>query len=404
LDRWRQYHQGVVAPEQQQTGRPVGAPGYRGLRLGRPFGVPIYVSPSWLFFLALITVQFAPVVARAVPGIGGARFVVAGAFGVFLGLSVLAHEVAHCVVARRFKIPIDRISLSFMAGHSALAREPETPGRSSAIAAAGPATNLLIALCSWLAFRTLPTGGIGSILTAGLTWTNGLVGLYNLLPGLPLDGGQLLRAGIWRLAGNARAGTIGASWAGRIIALLTAALAAVLLANRVDSGLSALWGFMIAVMLWTSSTAVLRQQAVRDRLPAVSARALSRPSIAVTPDVPLAEAVRRAQEAHAQGIIIVDAEGQPTGVVRESEVNAVPVPRRPWVDVGAVSRQVSGAELIDADLSGEELVTRLQVAPASEYVVVDQAGGIHGVLAATDVAAALNGKRATGPNAPQPPR
>ncbi len=392
----------MAAPEQQKSGRPTTLPLTRGVRVGQPFGVPIYVSPSWLLFLAFITVQFAPVVANAVPGIGAARFVVAGAFGVFLGLSVLAHEIAHCVVARRFKIPIERISLSFMAGHSALAREPETPGRSSAVAAVGPASNLVIALGSWLAFRALPTGSIGSILTAGLTWTNGLVGLYNLLPGLPLDGGQLLRAGIWRLAGNPRAGTIGAGWAGRGIAVLTAAFAVLLSMNAsTDVSLSVLWGLAVAAMLWMSSTAVLRQQALRDRLPTVSALALSRPSISVTPDVPLAEAVRRTQEAHAQSIVIVDGEGRPTGVVREAAVNAVPIARRPWVDVGSVSHQVSESELINAKLAGEELLNRLQVSPASEYIVVDQTGAIFGVLAAADVAAALTGRRPTGTRAPR---
>jgi Zn-dependent protease/CBS domain-containing protein len=384
----------VVTPEKQQTGRPAGFGVARGLLIGRPFGVPIYVSSSWLLFLAFITVQFAPTVAHAVPGIGSARYVVAAAFGVFLGLSVLAHEIAHCVAARRFAIPIERISLSFLAGHSALAREPESPGRASAVAAAGPVTNLAIAVCSWVAFLQLPSGGIGSILTVGLTWTNALVGLYNLLPGLPLDGGQLLRALIWRISGSARSGTIGAAWAGRVIAICTALVAAALLTSlSTTAQVSALWGLLVAAMLWVSSTSVLRLQSARDRLPGISARTLSRASISVTPDVPLAEAIRRAGEAHAQAIVIVDAEGHPTGVVKDIEVAATPVTRRPWVSVGSVSRQVSGPELIETTMWGEDLLQRLQSTPAPEYVVVDPAGDAYGVLVAGDVAAALGGRR-----------
>lgn len=392
----------MVAPEnhpaEKQNGRPT-ATRRRvtngGLLLGRPFGVPIYISASWLVFVAFITVQFAPVVASAVPGIGAGRFAVAAAFGVFLGLSVLAHEVAHCVVARRFRIPIERISLSFLAGHSALAREPETPTRSAAVAVAGPATNLVIGVCAFLAYTRLPDGSIALVLAAGLAWSNLLVGVYNLLPGLPLDGGQLLRAALWRITRNPRTGTIGAAWAGRVIAACTAVLGLYLVSTRrTDAQFSALWAMLIAAMLWVSSTQVLRQQALRDRLPGISARALSRSSISVLADLPLAEAVRRAQEAHAQGIVIVDGEGRPTGVVQEAAVTATPAPRRPWISTGSVARHVSTAELINASWSGEELLARLQMAAASEYVVVDPAGAIYGVLAAADVARALSGSPA----------
>ena len=350
---------------------------------------------SWLLFVAFITVEFAPSVASAVPGIGAARFVVAATFGAFLGLSVLAHEVAHCVVARRFGIPIERISLSFLAGHSALAREPETPARAAAVAAVGPATNLAIGVGAFFAYRALPDGGIGAVLAAGLTYSNLLVAIYNLLPGLPLDGGQVLRAALWRVTGSPRTGTVGAAWGGRVIAACTAIFGLYLVSTRrVDAELPALWAMVIAAMLWVSSTQVLRQQALRDRLPGISARALSRSSISVLADLPLAEAVRRAQEAHAQGIVIVDGDGRPTGVVREAAVTATPAPRRPWVSTGSVARHVSSAELINASWSGEELLARLQLAAASEYVVVDPGGAIYGVLAAGDVARALAGSPA----------
>jgi Zn-dependent protease len=392
----------VAAPEQHPPERPNGRPTTRsgrvtsgGLLLGRPFGVPIYISASWLLFVAFITVEFAPTVASAVPGIGAGRFAVAAAFGVFLGISVLAHEVAHCVVARRLGIPIERISLSFLAGHSALAREPETPARSAAVAVAGPATNLVIGVAAFLAYTRLPDGSIALVLAAGLAYSNLLVGIYNLLPGLPLDGGQLLRAALWRITRNPRTGTVGAAWAGRVIAGCTALLGLYLVSTRrTDAQFSALWALLIAAMLWVSSTQVLRQQALRDRLPGISARALSRSSISVLADLPLAEAVRRAQEAHAQGIVIVDGDGRPTGVVREAAVTAMPAPRRPWVSTGSVARHVSTAELISSSWSGEELLARLQLAAASEYVVVDPAGAVYGVLAAIDVARALSGSPA----------
>ena len=380
----------MAAPENEQSKRLVGG---QGLLLGRPFGVPIFVSPSWLLFLAFITVWFAPVVDNAVPGIGSARFAVAAAFGFFLGLSVLAHEIAHCAVARALSIPIERISLSFLAGHSALAEEPQTPGKAALISAAGPISNLVIAAAAGLAFHFLPDGGIGSILTAGLTWSNALVGLFNLLPGLPLDGGQLLKAAIWRVSGNARSGTVGAAWAGRVVAVGTAVASVALMpSHSTDSQISAFWGLLVAATLWVNSTSVLRQQAARDRLPGVTARALSRSAICVTADLPLAEAVRRAQEVYARGIVIVDDRGRPTAVVKEAAVNAVPAVRRPWVTVGSVARHVSAEELIDVELSGEALLAQLRAAPGAEFVVVQPDGSIYGVLVGADVVNALSGR------------
>jgi CBS domain-containing protein len=150
-----------------------------------------------------------------------------------------------------------------------------------------------------------------------------------------------------------------------------------------------LWAILIAAMMVVSSTAVLRQQALRDRLPTVTARALTRRAIPVTADLPLAEAVRRAQEAQVRGLVVVDSDGQPTGVVNEAAVTATPTARRPWVTIGSVSRGVDAGDFVPAHLVGEDLLARLQVSPATEYVVVEPDGSVFGVLAAADVAAAL---------------
>jgi Zn-dependent protease/CBS domain-containing protein len=364
------------------------------LRLGSPFGVPIYVSANWLLFLAFVTAQFAPAVGRAVPGIGGGRYAVAAAFAVFLGLSILVHEAAHCFVALRLSIPVQRISLSFLSGHSALAREPIKPGHAAAIAVVGPLTNLVIAGAAAVVHGWLPSGGIGVLLAAGVAWSNAVVGLYNLLPGLPLDGGQLLRALIWRVRGNVRDGTLGASWSGRVIALGIGVFAFTLLARgSANAQPQALWAMLVAALMWASSTSVLRQQEVRDRLPDISAHALARSAIEVRADLPLAEAVRRAQVAGAHGIVIVDADGRPEAVASEARVTATPAARRPWVTIGSVSQTVSPNAFLDASLTGEELIGRLRAAPASEYVVVDHAGAVFGVLAARDVATALAGQQ-----------
>ena len=230
------------------------------------------------------------------------------------------------------------------------------------------------------------------MLAAGLAGANGLVGLFNLLPGLPLDGGQLLRALIWRISGNPRSGTVGAAWAGRGIAIVTGVFGIAMLARPSNQGqFGGLWALLVAGVIWIGSTTVLRQQVLRDRLPAISARTLARRALPVAADLPLAEAVRRAQESQARGLIIVDGLGRPTGVVNEAAVTATPIERRPWVSVGSVSRGISAPQLLPVQLEGEQLLKQLQAAPATEYVVVEPDGQIYGVLAASDVATALRG-------------
>ncbi len=354
------------------------------------FGAPIYVAPSWLIFLGWVTIAFAPLVQNSIAGIGSARYVVAAMFGVSLGLSVLAHEIAHTAAARAFGVPVQRVVLTWLAGHSALEREPATPARMVVVAVVGPVANLALAALAWFATRQLPDHTVGWVLTAGLAWTNGVVGLYNLLPGLPLDGGQMLRAGIWAITRNARTGVVGAAWAGRVLALATGAFGLAMMVRPSGANATAgIWTLLIAGMMLFSSSAILREQTLRDRVPALNARALARRALPITADLPLAEAVRRAQESHAGGLVIVDGDGRPTGVVNEAAVRATPTNRRPWVSIGSVSRGVASAEFVPAHLAGEELLRKLQEFPASEYVVVEPDGAVYGVLAASDVSAAL---------------
>lgn len=360
------------------------------MRIGSLFGAPIYVAPSWLLFLGWVTIAFGPRVGDTIVGIGSAKYAVSMAFGIFLGLSVLAHEIGHCVAARLLGVPVERVVLTWLAGHSMFEREPATPPRMIAVAVAGPVVNLLIAVAAWIGYRQLEPATVAWLLTAGLAWTNALVGVYNLLPGLPLDGGQVLRAAVWAVTKNERTGTIGGAWAGRLLGFATGAFGIYLLTrpDGADQG-SGLWALLIAGMIVMSSTAVLRQQGLHDRLPQLSAGGLTRRALAVSADLPLAEAVRRAQDADARGLVVVDGAGRPTGVVSEAAVSATPLARRPWVSTGSVSRAVQEVQFVPAQLSGEALLRRLQQAPATEYVVVNPDGALAGVLAAADVAAAL---------------
>lgn len=102
-----------------------------GILMGRPFGVPVYVAPSWFLVAALITWVFGGQLDRVLPHLGGVRYLVALFFAVAFYASVLVHELAHTVVALRYKLPVRRIQLQFFGGVSEIEKESETPAASS---------------------------------------------------------------------------------------------------------------------------------------------------------------------------------------------------------------------------------------------------------------------------------
>ncbi|MFC7467265.1 site-2 protease family protein [Actinomadura keratinilytica] len=187
--------------------------------MGRFFGVPIYVAPSWFLVAALITWVFGGQLDRVLPELGGARYLVSLFFAVAFYASVLVHELAHTVVALRQKLPVRRIQLQFFGGVSEIEKESETPGREFLLAFVGPLLSLVLGGAFYLALDLVEPGTVPGVLIAGLTISNLLVAVFNLLPGLPLDGGRMLRAVVWKLTGKPMSGTVAAAWVGRVLAV-----------------------------------------------------------------------------------------------------------------------------------------------------------------------------------------
>jgi len=168
--------------------------------MGRPFGIPIVVSPTWFLIAAFITIYFGGQFDHTRLGdrLGAARYLVAFGFAVLLYLSVLLHELAHSVVAKHFGLPVRRIVIYFLGGVSEIEREPETPGREFAVAVAGPALSFVLAGIFWGIWEALPsttdsspTGLLVVIYLVFAVWTaNLVVGVFQHAARLPLDGGR----------------------------------------------------------------------------------------------------------------------------------------------------------------------------------------------------------------------
>lgn len=368
--------------------------GSPGLRIGRPFGIPVYVSPTWLVVAAFITYTVQQPVSSWLPGMSvPMTYVISFVFAVLLYVSVLLHELAHSVVAKLYGLPVRRITLYLLGGVSEIEREPETPGREFMVAFAGPLLSLGLAAIGFAAYRFLDPYSVLGVLTLQLWGANLIVGVFNLLPGLPLDGGRMLRAGVWKATRNPGSGTIAAAWVGRVLAvgLVAVPVGPALISGQTPSVGMLVWSMLLASFIWFGATQALRGARVRARIPQVNARALARRAIPVTGDVPLAEALRRAAEARAGAMVVVDHEGRPTGIVNEVAVEATPEGRRPWVTAGSLARSLEPSLVLAADLSGEALIEAMREAPAGEYLLVERGGEIFGVLATSDVNRVFSG-------------
>ena len=361
-----------------------------GIVLARPFGIPVYISPYWFVIAGVFIVIYARDLASTFHG--PTRFVIAAAFVVLLWLSVLVHELSHSLVARGYGLPVRRILLYPLGGFSEIEREPQTPGREFLVSAAGPALSLLLAAVGYGLTYVTSAGTIGGTLIHQLIWANLVVGGFNLLPGLPLDGGRMLRAVIWKVTGRPATSTVVAAWAGRVIGVgLFALVLAPPVQARIGGLYTVVWVAVIAAFMWTGAGQAIKATRLRERLPTLQARRLARKAVSVAANTPLAEAIRRADESQARAVVVVDHDDKPIAILNETAVMATPPQRRPWIEAGSLARTLEPSLVLPADLSGMALLDAIRQAPATEYLLVEPSGQVYGVLAARDVDLAFAG-------------
>jgi Zn-dependent protease len=175
-----------------QAGRPTDEPGH-GVRIARVAGIPVYVAPSWFLVAAVIVVVYAGALLETRPlygiGVGVLQALV-------LLVSVLVHEAAHALAARAFGMPVLRIVANLWGGHTAMEEVRAAPGRLAVVAVAGPLANGLVAVLAFVALQGA-TGDLSGRVLEGLVLINGSLAVLNILPGLPLDGGQVLACLVW---------------------------------------------------------------------------------------------------------------------------------------------------------------------------------------------------------------
>ena len=375
-------------------------------RIGSVLGVPIFLTPSWLLVAGFITISYAGFLREQIPGAShAASYALSLVFATALALSVLLHEVGHTVVSKVVGLPVRRIVVFLLGGVSEIEGEASRPRDEFAIAAAGPLVSLALAGGCW-AMSLLPAAesAVGVLLLL-LAWSNLVIAVFNVLPGLPLDGGRLVQALIWMMGGSRLTAVRIAAWCGRGVAALlglailfgNAVLGGDAPADLVSVGSTAM-GFAVVAFLWIGAGQTLQMAELSARAAKLRLVELLRPSLYLPASTPVSEGVRQAAGAGATGIVLIDGQGRSRALVDESQVAQVPADRRPWTPLGQVARELEPGLILAEDLAGERLIENLRGHPASEYLVVGRDGVARGIVAAVDLARALGLPR------PRPPK
>ena len=355
-----------------------------GFTLLRFKGIPVTLGYTWLLLAAVVVFVYAPIVQRSVPGLSaGAALLVALLFALTLLVSVFLHELGHALVSLRAGIGVRQINLDALGGFTEMDREAPRPGTAAAIALAGPAVSAVLGGLGMAGLFVTVPGSLPWQLSFQICVANLLVAGYNLLPGLPLDGGKALQAGIWAATGNRWTGYRVAGWAGRVVAVATIVVGVWLFAANWYSGFGLILLVFVAFELWRGATSAIRAARMGPRVKALDAAALARPVALVPAAATLGEAL-----AAAAGREVVAVEDRPVGVLDRAAAEAVPADQVAAMPLAGLLRSAKQIPGLGAELKGQALVDAIGRSGAERFFVVDE-GRLTGLLYTADVVKAL---------------
>jgi Zn-dependent protease len=360
------------------------------VRFGRISGVEIGANWSLIVLVLLVAYGLASsVLPELAPGHPVALYWVIGILsGLLIAGSLLLHELAHSVVALRSGIPVQRITLWMLGGVSVLGGEPATPRTAFWVSASGPLTSLGLGLGSGILALLLNIAGAPQLVAATLVWLavmNVFLAVFNLLPGLPLDGGRILRAALWWRSGDANRAALSAGRAGRVIGV---AIAAVGLVEWVTGRYTGLWLVMIGYLIVTSVTAESRTARLRIALGSTTvAAAMSAPPMTAYVAMPIVRFVADVLPRTRDVVFpVVDLDARPTGTVSLRRLGRVPAVQRYGLPIGAVQRSLSDVPVGHPDDLLGDLVIKMAAGPDELALVLEHDGRLVGVVHGYDVA------------------
>lgn len=361
-------------------------------RLGRVAGVPVGVNWSVLvIFLLIAWALSASLFPRSYPGHSAVAYGAAGlsaAVVFFVGL--LAHEVAHAVVAKRNGIEVEGITLWLFGGVSQLKGEAKDPGAELRIAGVGPLVSLLIGLFFVAVAGLLAVAGVHGLLLGALSWLAGinvLLAIFNVLPAAPLDGGRLLRAAVWKATGDRTKASVVAARAGWVLGIALIALG--LWQFLVGAGIGGLWLALIGWFLIGAAGMEERQARMGSALRGVRVGDVMTPQPqTASGDMTVADFVDHYLFAYRHSALPLTDQGRPVGLVTLDRVRGIPADRRASITLAEVACRADELVLARPEEPLNELLPRLtECADGRALVVTDQR--LVGIVSPSDISRAV---------------
>jgi Zn-dependent protease/CBS domain-containing protein len=378
-----------------------------GFRVGRLFGIDIHIDWSWLLIFLLVTWNLVAMFAQIHPDWGtGLSLGVAVAASLLFFASVLAHEMAHSLMARAQGVPVRNIVLFLFGGVSNIEREPPSPRAEFLITIVGPITSVVLGFLFIGAALALigpldqtaaadPAQLIAGLdpLTTLLFWLgpiNILLGIFNMIPGFPLDGGRILRSILWAITGNLRRATRWASRVGQLVAwlLIITGIAMVFGIEVPIFGTGLLGGLWLAFIGWFLNSAAIQsyqQVVIRDVLDGVRVERMMRSSPpTVPPNVTVDHLVYDSVMGTDEHAFPVEQDGRLMGLVTLEDIRKVPRPEWPQVRVGQIMTPADELLVVRPEDDAAEALQKLSQRDVRQLPVMRN-GDMVGLLRRQDI-------------------
>lgn len=363
-------------------------------KIGRMFGIPIHVHASWLFVFFFVTWSLATgYLPDMLPGLSEPRYwAMGGVAALLLFASVLLHELGHSLVALRYRIPIGQITLFIFGGVAHMRKEPPHPRAEFLIAIAGPLVSFVLAgIClGFVAVLELfpAESSLHGLMALGtlLGMVNTQLGLFNLLPGFPLDGGRALRAGLWAWSKDYYRATSQAALVGLLFGVTFGLFGALLLFGALSGTASSAlassggWIVLLGAFLFAAARGSRKQAVIRASLASVPVRELMvRNVVALSPDLSLEDAVNQYFLPYGYGGFPVVEEGRLVGVVAVRDIQTVKNSLWAFRCVADIMQPSSDEMVVSPELSAMQALEQMMAVGAERLVVV-QDGELLGLV------------------------
>lgn len=369
------------------------------IRMGKLFGIPFSINPSWFLILGLVTWTYGSGLATAFPSLGNGLALLLGLMtALMLFASVVAHELGHSLVAIRQGIDVKSITLFIFGGLASLEKESETPSEAFWVALAGPLVSLLL----WGIFTAINlatgTSGVFSAILGVLASVNLALCLFNLIPGLPLDGGNILKAIVWQITGNPNKGVVFASRVGQIFGWV--AIASGLLPLLLVGSFANFWNLLIGFFLLQNASNAAQVALVQEQLAGLTAAdVVESDSPIVSDNLTLREL---ADEQIVSGqkwqrFLVTDNDGQLLGTISVDNFQTIPTQLWSETQIKEVMRPIAESTIVRADRPLLEVVQLIEQQKLSALAVIRDNGVLVGILEKTAILSRLQKRMLSNP-------